>query len=105
MMAAARRERRPGIMLGIAMLIGMTPAQAQSRFDTELQNLRALPPNFKSWCEAENLIFKSPSSARFRISKSALCAGKPNGYIVCAPGPASGAGQIPACATITAPGA
>ena len=103
------RKIPPVLVLASVMLIGATAALAEPRIDTELRNLRALSWDFAAWCEAENLIFKSKSSARFRISKAALCAGKPDGHVVCAPGSAPGADRGPArtppCSDVSAPGA
>jgi hypothetical protein len=51
-------------------------------------------------------MIQSGVSARFRIAAAALCAGKPDGYIVCGSGaPANGAAKMPLCSQIEAPGA
>ena len=96
------------LALVAALLPGLSAAAAQSRIDTELRSLRALPPGFTSWCEAGHLIFKSPTSARFRIADAALCAGKPDGYVLCAPGgprdARSPTGRTPSCRDLAAPG-
>lgn len=103
------RQTLTGLVFGSVVLLAAGAATGQSRFDAELQNLRALPFGYKSWCENGNLVFKSPSSARFRISKAALCIGKPDGYLVCSPGTEprtrSGGAPVPLCADVTAPGA
>ena len=98
-----------GLVLGSIVVLVAGAAHGQSRFDAELQNLRALPFGYTSWCEAGNLFFKSPSSARFRIAKAALCVGKPDGFVICSatPSPTAkpGAKPVPACSDITALGA
>ena len=103
------RLRLTGLVLGTIVLLGAGAVAGQSRFDAELQNLRALPFGYTSWCESGNLVFKSPSSARFRISKAALCVGKPDGYVICSSGAGprtrSGGSPVPACSDVTAPGA
>ncbi len=90
-------------------VLGAGAAMGQSRFDTELQNLRALPFGYTSWCEEGNLVFRSRSSARFRITGAALCIGKPDGYVICSPGaeprPGPGAQSTPSCSNVTAPDA
>jgi len=105
MIRTVPRKFLSGLALGAALLAGVAEARSQSRIDTELRSLRALPPGFVSWCEAGSLIFKSPSSARFRVSNAALCAGKPDGYVVCGPDGESGANGAPACRNVSAPGA
>lgn len=109
MMEKPVRRMLTGLVLGSVVVLISGAAPGQSRFDAELQNLRALPFGYTSWCEAGNLFFKSPSSARFRIANAALCIGKPDGYIICSATPAPpakpGATPVPTCADITALGA
>lgn len=98
-----------GLVLGSVVILVAGVAQGQSRFDAELQNLRALPFGYTSWCEAGHLFFKSPSSARFRVSNAAICIGKPDGFVICSATPPRsakpGARPAPACSEITALGA
>ena len=97
------------VLAGLATLLAATPARAQSRLDLELRSLRALDPGFTAWCESGHMIFRSQHSARFRIRNSALCAGKPDGHILCTSDPVAAAagGKVPVgpCTDISAPGA
>ncbi len=72
------RLKLAGPVTGMIVLLGVGTAIGQSRFDAELQNLRALPFGYTSWCEDGNLVFKSHSSARFRITEAGLCVGNTN---------------------------
>lgn len=102
-----RRTLR-GLVAGSATLVFAALAPAQSRLDIELQSLRALQPGFRAWCESGHLIFRSRTSARFRIRDAALCVGKPDGHILCSAEPGAGGGigkaAILPCSDISAPG-
>ncbi|MDH5750127.1 MAG: hypothetical protein OEY85_12530 [Rhodospirillales bacterium] len=91
------------------LLLRATQAAALSPIDAEVQNLRALPPGYDSWCEKGNLIIKAPASARFRIKNAALCVGKPEGYPVCSSGKGplsrTDGSAVPVCSQLSAPGA
>ena len=96
-------------VFGMLVMLSGFQARAESRIDLEIKNLRDLPFGYRAWCEDKNLLFKSPTSARFRISKAALCAGKPDGYLVCMSddGPALGTDgkRRSLCSELEAPGA
>ena len=97
------------ISVSVFLAIADLHAAGRSSIDAELQNLRSLPLGYRAWCENGDLLFKSPVSARFRVGKAALCAGKPNGYVVCTSDAAGarpeGRKNIPLCSEIEASGA
>lgn len=97
------------MVLGLVMMSGVSPTQAQSQIDIEMQSLRALAPGYRAWCFGGNLLFRSTRSAKFRIGSAALCVGKPDGYVVCSSDTNSsgkdGRAPPPPCSTISAPGA
>ena len=88
-----------GVMLACAGVAG-----AAGKIDAELQNLRAMPADYRAWCEGGDLWVKGNHSARFRIGGAVLCVAKPDGYRVCGDSPVprpDGSSAVP-CAQLRA---